>query len=434
MDIGAVALRRMGGFKSRTVELFCRAREKLQKDPLHRLAIFPITNSHLEMIYALAIFLGCAATFAQETIVLPRGTGPYSTSLVNEEWVDSTRVDPFNTSHVRRIMVSKFDPVPSSNCRFEKVTYMPPVTAALEDEILAAYDYPKGILKQFVLEVCKEEDVTGTKERSEERQWPLALFSLGLNTTRIFSNHFAQEIASHGFTVITMDHPYDTDIVEFPNGDVVFGGRVVPPANLTEPSPSLDYGLEVRAQDASFVLNRLGVSVDGGEKAVIFGHSFGGAASATALLRDKRFRAGMNIDGAMFGPVLNSTLGTRSCPQAFALWGSDGHSSSTDPSWASFWTSLNNSAHVDYKKEFSVAGSAHGSYWDLNILVDVAGIREELSETAKLLIGPIAGKRVWEIMGRYVPAYFWFVLGEKDEDDILRGISGEFPEVRIVQG
>jgi pimeloyl-ACP methyl ester carboxylesterase len=385
----------------------------------------------------LFILVTCATAFAQDAIVLPRSTGPYATTLAIEEWVDTSRIDPFNSSHARRIMLSRFDPVPVSRCSFEQVQYMANVTAAAEDEILGDYGWPKGLLDRFVLEVCKEKYPVGSGQGNVTEKWPLALFSGGLNTTRLFYSHLAQEIASHGFTVITIDHPYDTDVVEFPNGDVIFGGSVAAPANGSEPT-SLNFGLEVRAQDASFVLDRLGVSsADSGEKAVMFGHSFGGAASATSLLNDKRFRAGINLDGKMFGPVVNTSIGTSTSPQAFALWGSDGHNSSasSDLSWSSFWNSLNSSAYVDYKKEFTVTSAAHGSYWDLNMLVDVAGIRGNVSEDTLLyLIGPIPGPRVWEILGRYISSFFWYTLGLKGEDEVLRGKNGEFPEVEILNG
>lgn len=363
--------------------------------------------------------------FAQnEAFILPQGTGPYYTSLVNEEWVDESRLDPFNSSHVRRIMISRFDPVPKSRCHLIKVPYVPPVTAAIEDEILNAYDYPKGLWIRFYHHVCDAKKV----KREGKRKWPLALFSAGLNTTRLFSNHLAHEIASHGFTVVTIDHPYDTDVVEFPNGDVILGGRVTKPADANGSTASVEHALEVRADDASFVLDHLNFK---GEGALMFGHSFGGAASATALLNDKRFRAGVNIDGMMFGPVLNTSLGTHG-RQAFMLWGSDGHDSFTDPTWTQFYATLNSSADVDYKREFTITNSSHGSYWDLNILVDVAGIRDELSDTAKSGVGPIPGQPIWNIMGKYLPAFFWYALGLKPEDEVLKGPSDDFPEVKML--
>jgi pimeloyl-ACP methyl ester carboxylesterase len=411
---------------------------RIHKCPYNQLPRLRIHSAafSIMLIFSLLVTCACATAYAQDAIVLPRGKGPYATTLAIEEWVDSSRIDPFNSSHARRIMLSRFDPVPISRCNFQQVQYMANVTAAAEDEILGDYGFPKGLLGRFVLEVCKETYPGASGKENGTETWPLALFSAGINTTRLLYSHLAQEIASHGLTVITIDHPYDTDVVEFPNGDVIFGGNVTKPANGSEPT-SYKFGLEVRAADASFVLDRLGVSADSGEKAVMFGHSFGGAASATALLNDKRFRAGINLDGIMFGPVVNTSLGTPMCPQAFALWGSDGHNSSasSDLSWSSFWNTLNSSASVDYKKEFTVTNAAHGSYWDLNMLVDVAGIRGNVSEDTLLyLIGPIPGPRVWEILGRYIPSFFWYALGLKGEDEVLKGQNGEFPEVEILNG
>jgi pimeloyl-ACP methyl ester carboxylesterase len=382
-------------------------------------------------MFVLSFLFASAFAFAQDTIVVPRGTGPYATSLIIEEWVDSSRLDPFNTSHARRIMTSRFDPVLPSNCNLDQVQYMSNSTAAAEDEILGAYGWPKGLFGRFVLEVCREKYVSKRSGKNETEKWPIVLFSGGLNTTRIWYSHIAQEIASQGFTVVMMDHPYDTDVVEFPNGDVIFGGRVV---NDAPQATSLKQGLSVRAEDASFVLDHLSVRTGTTEQVVMFGHSFGGASSATALLNDKRFRAGINIDGSVFGPVVNTSLGSATSPQAFALWGSDGHSSFNDSTWTTFWNSLDGSAYVDYKKEFTVSKSVHNTYTDLGLLVDLAGVRGNLSEIAQALIGPIPGARVSEILSKYISAFFWFTLGKKGEDGVLKRENGEFPEVKLLRG
>ena len=96
----------------------------------------------------------------------------------------------------------------------------------------------------------------------------------------------------------------------------------------------------------------------------MFGESFGGPAAATAMLHDKRIRAGVNIDGAMFGPVLNTSLGSveLNIDQAFMLWGSDGHNTMSDASWGAFWSTLKRSPRVDYAKEMSIRNSTHGTY------------------------------------------------------------------------
>jgi len=362
-----------------------------------------------------------------QTFVLPQGTGPFKSSLTLSELIDKSRPDPFNASHARRIMISCFDPTPASSCKLTQIPYFPPVTAAVENEIVAEYEFPQ-ILGHFELEVCaKKGNATPNRGR-----FPVALFSPGLNTSRLFYSSLAQEIASHGIVVITIDHPYDVDVVEFPNGDVIYGGRVTKPADANGSTASVEHALEVRAQDASFVLNTLGIGKQ--EKVVMFGQSFGGAAAATSMLRDKRFRAGVNLDGMMFGPVLNRSLGDAKNKQAFLLWGSSGHDTTTDETWGEFWSALQRSPNVDYAKEMTIVGSGHGSAWDLNILVDVAGIRDGLSDTARSLVGSsIPGARVWKVLGRYLPSFFEFTLGLKDEDVVFKAPNHRFPEVEILR-
>ncbi|CAO2650042.1 Nn.00g013340.m01.CDS01 [Neocucurbitaria sp. VM-36] len=376
-------------------------------------------------IFAILYSIYAVKAAKNSSIVLLEGTGPYGVSYREYELVDSSRMDPFNASHVRRIMVSQLDPVPKSKCQFTKIPYFLPEVARAEDEVLSVYEYPTGTFSQFYLKVCTS---TGHRDSGCEKEFPIALFSPGLNTTRLFYSAMAQEVASHGFTVFTIDHPYDTDVVVFPDGDVIFGGRVIKPGDANGSTASVEHALEVRAQDASFVLDTLGIH----EQAVMFGQSFGGAATATAMLKDKRFRAGINIDGNMFGPVLTTPLGSPDHPQAFVLWGSDGHNSSSEPSWTTFWDTLAESPHVDYKREFNIINSSHGSSWDLNLLVDVADIRGNLSETAQLLIGPTFGPRVYEILGHYVSSLFSYALELTEEDDVLQGESEEFPDVELL--
>jgi hypothetical protein len=88
---------------------------------------------------------------------------------------------------------------------------------------------------------------------------------------------------------------------------------------------------------------------------------------------------------------------------------------------------------VDYKKEFTVSKSVHNTYTDLGLLVDLAGVRGNLSEISQALIDPIPGARVSEILSRYIPAFFWFTLGKTGEDGVLKGEDGEFPEVKLLK-
>lgn len=353
---------------------------------------------------------------ASRSYTIPQGHGPYRVHLETRELDDRSRQDPYNASHIRRLMISRFDPQPAVDCKqTKKVPYFPPAVAQAEADILAPYDYPKDIWAKFNLEVCESPAYPTQK-------YPVALFSPGLNTSRLFYNSLATEITSHGFTVITIDHPYDVDVVQFPNGDIIYGGSV------KETNASLIKALDVRGDDCKFVLNALGLN----QNVVMFGQSFGGAAAATAERKDPRIRGGVNLDGFMFGPVVSKGI-PQPQGRSFLLWGSDGHNTTDgqDTTWATFWASIEREKKL-WKREMSVKNSTHGSYWDVNILVDVAGIRDSLTDLAQLLIGPIPGERVWHILGRYLPAYFRFALGAQ-EDEIYEHPSKQFPEVEILR-
>lgn len=380
------------------------------------------------MFVAILLSALVAISGANGVFIIPQGTGPYGTTLRASELVDHSRLDPFNSSHVRRIMISRYDPVPAKECKLKQVPYFTPVTAAAENEILGSYEFPK-IMEQFALQVC-EEPSPRSIGRGYQHKFPLAIYSPAGNTSRLFGGSIAQLVASYGFTTITIDHPYDVDIVDFPNGDIIYGGRLIKPIDANGSTASVEHALQVRAQDVSFVLNTLGVTKH--EKVVMFGQSFGGAAAATSMLQDKRIRAGVNIDGAMHGPVLNTSLGTQKDPQAFLLWGSSGHDSRWE-SWEQFWNTLDAAPFVDYAKEFTIDNTTHGSYWDLDFLVDVAGVRGQLSETAQLLVGPGPGPRIWKIMGKYLSSFLLYSLGLEPEDEVLKGPSDEFPEVKILK-
>lgn len=265
-------------------------------------------------------------------VLLPKPDGHFAVSLSTSQLIDKRRHDPWEPSKQRRLMISQFDPVPACD-RTIKVPYMSPTIAAAEDEILVPYGWPSGVLRSVEMELCS------SRKHSSA---PTILLSPGLNTTRLYYSALAQQIASRGYTVTTIDHPYETDIVEFPDGAIAYGGRV-----NTSDLASINFALDVRVEDVSFVLDELRIS-----KTVMIGHSFGGAAAAASMLNDTRIRGGVNLDGLMFGPVLDEGLHL-----PFLIWGSEGHNTTIDESWSKFWSNLRS-----WKRELSLKNGAHGSF------------------------------------------------------------------------
>ncbi|KAI1421319.1 hypothetical protein F5Y12DRAFT_36502 [Xylaria sp. FL1777] len=367
------------------------------------------------MVYTVLLAaLAATAAFAQ---VFPALGGPYRVQWENKELVDADRVDPFNSSHFRRMVISHFTPVAERHCTQTcRVPYMAEQVAAIEDDILAFafadYGWPQGLLGGLEVDVC-----CGASTRAKAAKFPTLLFGTGLNTTRLWYTDFAMEIASLGYRVIVMDHPYETDVVLFPDGEIIFGGSIpADPNNLT----AIEFGLEVRNSDVKFVLNTLKV-----HKTVYFGHSYGGASALAATAVEPRIVAGLNLDGGLWGRVVDTGIS-----KPFINF-SGGENSTNDESWASF-TKAHDEKHPDvWYKELHLDDSSHGSFWDLSIIGDFTGLRDNEALVENVL-GVLRGERAVEVLRAYLGDYVKFTL-LGGEEGLLAGESEEFPDVKFVR-
>jgi dienelactone hydrolase len=354
-------------------------------------------------------------------IPFPSPTGPYNTTLVIKELTDHTRLDPFApTKQPRKLMISIFHPISPEECSPILANDLDPITAAFEDSALAQYGVQPGTFESLDLQVCQPR---ASPHLSRLQNHPLILFSPELTGTRLFYNAIVQQLASTGYTVVTIDHTYDAGIVTFPDNSTILAVNIT-----TESQILLD--LDTRVKDVSFVLDQLsqpliastlvpgrpcGLAVS---KAGIFGHSLGGATAATAMLYDSRFIGGINLDGSFWGDVIQKGLN-----RPLLLFAHEGKNTTTDPTWGAIWPNL-----TGWKRELMLAGSAHNTFTDLPDVVDVLGVGGMLPPEATELLGEIDGARAFEITTTYVEAFFDFVI-KGQSSGLLDKPNSQFPEV-----
>lgn len=320
-------------------------------------------------------------------------------------------------------MISRFDPLPlNRTCeRTETVEYMTLALSIATDQLFTPFGFPSSLFYGMEMEVCgrsevDESDHTGDGDESGIN-WPIVLLSPGFNATRTMYSLLAQQVASLGYIVISIDHPYDTT-VEFPDGTLAVGGNM----NLSDPI-SVVQSLDIRVKDLSFVLDAL--SLPPNASVLAFGHSFGGAGIAQAMVNETRIRGGVNLDGGLFGSVVNS--GLFDPKQAFINWGAEGHNRTSQPDWGTFYGE--NKKRGIWQRELGLRNAAHGTFWDLPSLVDFKGVRGNTSAVGLGFLGALDGKRVLEILSRYLDDYFGFVLRGNEGEGLLTEPNGEFPEV-----
>ncbi|KAH6850451.1 hypothetical protein B0I37DRAFT_371672 [Chaetomium sp. MPI-CAGE-AT-0009] len=360
--------------------------------------------------------------------VFPVPDSPYKVQWTSTELVDAARPDPFNASHPRRIMISRFTPVRNRDClRTCRVPYMNAFMSSVEDAIIDAFvgsdiGWPHGVLGSMELEVCcaVRSPNNNKPKPTPQHKFPTVLYGTGLNTTRLLYSAAAQHLASAGYEVVVMDHPYETDAVQFPDGSVIYGGRVPRDPDALE---ALAAALDVRSRDASLVLDYLGIGRDRVGAVGFVGDSFGGPAAADVMLKDARVGAGVNMDGLMFGPAVDEGV-----PGPFLTFGSPGHNSTSDESWERFFNATGTNYPEAWIKELSLEGSVHGLLIDFALVGDVADLRGDDKQVVGNLIGTITGARTMEILRAYLSDFFKFALEGKGKG-LLVGPSKKYPEV-----
>ena len=373
-------------------------------------------------------------TAKADQVLLPKPDGAYEVGLGIMELIDKSRLQIFApTVQQRKVMVSSFYPVHSQKST-TPATYMPPGTSAFEDssELSATgsvgFISPNGTFERLALQVASKSPQT-----QHTLDFPIVLFSPGQGTTRLFYSVIAQAIASSGYIVITIDAPHDVDIVEYPDGSIdLLNATVVTAAILAD----IDLAVSTRAQDASFVLDQLynnasvvsqlipgsshGLDV---RKVAMFGHSLGGAATAAAMLNDSRIAGGIDMDGTLYGPVVQKGL-----DRPFMLMAHTNHTRANgtgdaDSSWLDIWPKLRG-----WKLDIMLANSLHYTFSDLPVVLETLGIAPNATTLNNLQITDLNGSRALNIVTTYVTAFFDMVLKHKSSP-LLQGPVDAFPEV-----
>ncbi|EGX91914.1 PAF acetylhydrolase family protein [Cordyceps militaris CM01] len=350
-------------------------------------------------------------------LLVPGPSGPYAVGYSTLVLTDDSRQDPFApTPQKRRVPVSAYLPVDISSrgskpCPPRTLPYMTPAVAAYYDQGAAQIGLPNDTFAKYAVTYCDLEKLCAKKPRAS---FPLVLFDTGVGPPRSLYGVKARNLASQGYIVVTVDHPYDAEVVEFPDGSVVKATAF----NGTE--AEIEHFLKVRGQDLVFVLSQLQHSravrrsllahypsaVDFTRVASV-GHSLGGVASElVANMPGSLVRGAVNMDGGIREPVLS--FGADKPTMQF---GRAGHGD-TDPSWDAFWARLRGPA-----VELALANATHGTFTDALTLAApfLAGLPPPVAEALRGELGHIAPADAEASIGGALLAALEFVFEGRKE-------------------
>lgn len=243
---------------------------------------------------------------------LPPPDGRYAVGTEVYRWTDASRDEPHTTdpSDRRSVIAQAWYPTThrANSGGGARLPYIDG-TDNMPDEV--------SVMPGFLLHRYDQIDTHAealAPLAPSDRPWPVVIFSPGYGAPRAVYTGLATRLASRGFVVFVLDHPYESGVTELPDGQVV-GTREIFPRGREYYMADQQI---VRTADIRFVIDQLarpgglspplrGGRIDASKVAVI-GHSFGGAASAMALSEDPHVVAAANIDGTPYGDLPDRRL------------------------------------------------------------------------------------------------------------------------------
>ena len=271
-----------------------------------------------------AALLTGALAFAAETPQLPTPTGPYGIGRIGYDWTDASRIDRLapdsNTApNTRReLMVYVWYPTDPTKGDVHG-TYLPgakQMDANPEVQHWMRGDY-EDLWPLIVSGAIHSHAVDGAPPAKMPRQFPVVLLSHGLGGSGFGYTGLIEDLVSHGYIVAAIEHTRVAGVVAFPDGRLIQPPPDNPPPDLSPTqrfqrmAARVTIQFEVGSADVRFVLDRL-TTLNKASKhdfplagrldltqVAAMGHSAGAEYAALACQLDSRFKACVDLDGAM---------------------------------------------------------------------------------------------------------------------------------------
>ncbi|MFE9838248.1 alpha/beta hydrolase family protein [Streptomyces sp. NPDC005551] len=265
------------------------------------------------------ISAGPAAAWAFPVPVFPEPSGHFAVGTRVTQWTDPHRPETATAERGdrRTVVVQLWYPAQRSPADAQRAQYLGRTEreAHTVSDALARYIGLPGFLVDGVprahTHAVFDAPVAGGGGR-----FPVVLFSPGLGGVRTQNTAWAEELASHGYVVAALDHPYDSAAVVLTDGWTITT-RIAAAGDPDEDEKRSAETSGIRAADLSFVLTQLG-RLDRGEiagsltgrldtgRVAATGHSMGGGAALQAARQDRRFDAVIDLDGYPHDPAPSS--------------------------------------------------------------------------------------------------------------------------------
>lgn len=387
-------------------------------------------SPYLAMVVCILLSSSLLFSWALPMFELPKPTGKYPVGTRMLNLIDSSRAEMHAWARPgnREVVVQLWYPAGTRNGR--KANYR----TRSETSLLSSY--------QAVLAMHALQDVPIAAGR-----FPVIIYNPAWHGFRQRGTSLAQELASHGFVVAGISHPYNSSMVALSDGRLAvpdyaldLGFSLVHYIPLERRFAMAEEELAIQTEDCRFVLNQLeridqtvGHPLEGHlqtNRVGGYGYSFGGAVSVEFAREDVRVCSALELDGVLHGRV--------------AEYGLDKPLMIIDSAWIASWGEQKESASkrdVETAQMWKSIEQAKGDLLcrsgGMRVVVDGIG-HADFSDQVYLSplrrftqAGSVPRKRVALILSAYVLAFFRQTLCDTEESILAeRGVE-PFPEATL---
>jgi len=307
----------------------------------------------------------------------------------------------------------------------------------------------------FILEhlnLVKTHSYPDAKIISTDKKFPIIVFSHGLMQFYRFNTSLMEELASNGYVVFSISHPYDTPCAIYPDQSIKIYGKKINVEigdkthdGTTDQKLKLVYekiqntetlngqrelyrefyslqpkwwnlSNDVWLQDTRFFIDKLdSLNNEHFSKELnlnnigVMGFSFGGGTAGLAAMTDERVKAGVNLDGWQPGHILEKNIN-----RPFIYISGKGHEKA-------FNFFFNNADTIVYS--LNINEFKHPNFNDISLIAEIPG---------KLvgLTGKIDAKYGLQLIKKYSLAFFNKYLKNIDTE-LFNAHSNDYPELRL---
>jgi hypothetical protein len=307
---------------------------------------------------------------------------------------------------------------PTSKCSTADTgPYLDPETAEPWERI---YNFTRGSLASLTSTL--QRDAPFLPGPVGESPYPTLLFGPGGAGPAVECNAILlSDLASHGYTAVGLDHPYEEVWLSWPNGTGVAGLPLEYPWTIDEYLAVYDQRLEdnrVFLDQLPAIAAALGAPINTTHVGT-FGHSLGGAAAIDALYDIEVVKSGIDLDGTLFKrPAVDGPEADARKPSM--LLGFEEHFDESYRTYPRHQTA--------YWRGIRINGTTHNDFSDVSFWKTVGNADPPLHG------GPTIGYRMVHILRTLVGAFFDYTLLGGESPAVLDGPLEEFPELVFFDG